>query len=411
MPQPALVSRSHERYALGTTMEWPEVFVLVVGTAASAAAGASAAAWWWRKRYSALRRSMTGMIGKLEADLDDRRGIERELAHIASFAEVAPNPIIETDLTGAVYYTNPAALERFPSLEKKLVPDMLSAGLEDVVASLKRSGSSLTTRAIPVGDRIYDEQVALLDGGPRIRLYLSDITEMKRLEQLKTDFVNMVSHELRSPLTAMNASLRLVESGVIGDLTGEQKQALALALRSVDRLARMINELLDVSKIEAGKYELQRTAFDLRDAVRETAEVFVALGAERKIAVRSRLPEAPLRISADRDKIVEVITNLMQNALKFTSQGAVEAILENRFGEAVVIIQDTGPGIPPEALPRVFGKFQQLGTRSSSGERGTGLGLSLCKGIIDLHGGKIWVESRVGEGSRFCFSLPADPDA
>jgi len=357
-------------------------------------------------RWKAEIHRLQKLNDKMVADLVDRRAIERELAHMASFSEMAPNPIIETDTTGNLRYINPAALAIFPDLQSTGSSHPAFEGIGRVLDSLKRDGKAMMTRPIKVGERIYDQQITLLDGGPDVRLYFSDITELKHLDQLKTDFVNMVSHELRSPLTAINASIRLVSGGLLGITTQDQQNALQLAQRNIERLSRLINELLDIAKIEAGKLELHCESADLNTMVAEVLRNFEPLARERGLELRCRLPEGPQELFVDRDKIVQVFTNLIQNALKFTQKGSVEISIQPEPDGVHCQVSDTGQGISENDLPKVFGKFQQFSTVLYGKEKGTGLGLSLCKGFVELHGGHIRVESKPGTGSAFIFFLP-----
>jgi len=355
-----------------------------------------------RPSYETLEK----MIAKLQEELADRTQIERELAHMASFSEMAPNPIVETDTGGKIYYINPAALQEFPELEIQKTDHAAFEGLQPILANLKREGKTLITRPIKLGDKIYEQLICLLDGGPRVRLYFSDITELKRLDQLKTDFVNMVSHELRSPLTTINATIRMVAGELLGAVTPDQKDALHLALSNIERLARLINELLDISKIEAGKLELRCESVNISLLIQELVRNFEPLARERGLELRSAIPAERLELFVDRDKIVQVFTNLIQNALKFTEKGHVEISASIDDQGVRFQVSDTGPGIQPRDLPKVFGKFQQFGHAPQGREKGTGLGLSLCKGFVELHGGRIWIESQVGAGTQFIFILP-----
>jgi signal transduction histidine kinase len=368
---------------------------------------AAAIYFFIRLRSSAhAQRVLSKLSDKLEADLADRRAIERELAHMASFADMAPQPIVEINKDHSLGYLNPAAEKAFPTLTQQGLKHAALEGLIPIITNMAREQKSLLTRPIKIEDRIYEQQISLLDGGPRVRLYMSDITELKRLDQLKSDFVNMVSHELRSPLTSIGASIKMISSGVMGAVSEDQIGMLKLAEVNIDRLARMINELLDVSKIEAGKLEIHRARVDLSKMVKQVVRSFEPLAKERGLEMRSRLSQDAIQALVDPDKILQVFTNLINNALKFTQKGFVEIIAEEYEGEVRCQVVDTGPGISSADLPKVFGKFQQFGARSHSKEKGTGLGLSLCKGLVELHGGRIWVESERDKGTQFIFVLP-----
>jgi signal transduction histidine kinase len=219
----------------------------------------------------------------------------------------------------------------------------------------------------------------------------------------------MVSHELRSPLTTMSASVRMVTSAMMGPVNADQHNILSLVKSTIDRLCRIITDLLDVSKIEEGKLELNRAQMDLAALIQEVVRSFEPLARERHLDIRCHAEPNPMPVMADRDKILQVFTNLVNNAIKFTEKGYVELEARIEGDVAVCRVIDTGPGIAAKDRPKVFGKFQQFGHAARGGDRGTGLGLSLCKGLVELHGGKIWVEGRAEAGTEFVFQLPLPP--
>lgn len=233
-----------------------------------------------------------------------------------------------------------------------------------------------------------------------------DVTREKEVDRMKTEFISVVSHELRTPLTVIREGVSLVMDGVLGATTDEQRNFLLMALKDIDRLGRIINNLLDISKIEAGKVELRRAEIDLAEAADHVLETFAARARTAGLELRKDFSAAPLRVYADRDKLVQVFTNLVSNALKFTEKGSIEISIRDEESQVVCGVRDTGRGISPENLKRVFGKFQQFGGKAVTGEKGTGLGLSIARGIVQLHQGQIWVESVQGEGTVFFFSIP-----
>jgi signal transduction histidine kinase len=370
----------------------------------SLAAGVAAA---WTMQKAGRRRFVAAWNEKLEAEISDRRQIEQELAHLASFAEMAPNPIIEFLAGDKIAYTNDSARELFPDLNAAHFSHPLFAGLEAVAEKMRADRQVLHSRPIEINGRIYDERICLLDKG-RTRLYLSDITELKRLDQLKTDFVNMTSHELRTPLTSIQGMVKIVAEGMAGDINDVQKKSLGIALRNIERLSRLINDLLDVSKIEAGNMTLSLEAVNLAELVRQVGDTFRPLIQERGLELRIQVASENLMVMMDRDRIIQVFTNFLHNAVKFTRRGFIDLIVQEEEFQVRCTVADTGPGITPSHLPRLFGKFQQAGSQSITGEKGSGLGLSLCKGLVELHGGAVWVESEVDKGSRFIFTLPRE---
>lgn len=233
-----------------------------------------------------------------------------------------------------------------------------------------------------------------------------DITERKRLEQLRDEFVRTVSHELRTPLASMRESVSLVLDGTTGKINRNQRHFLLIAQRNIDRLARLINDLLDMARIEAGKVAIERQPVEISDLAREVLETFRPQAKEKGIILKAECPHVGCNVSADRDRIAEVFTNLIDNALKFTDKGTITISGEDKGKYLQISVADTGRGIPNDKLENIFDKFEQVGRKTGPGPAGTGLGLAICKGIIEAHGGKIWVESEAGRGSKFIFTLP-----
>ena len=234
--------------------------------------------------------------------------------------------------------------------------------------------------------------------------------QLKKFDQLKSEFVSTVSHELRTPMTIIKESIsQLLEEENISP--EEKKMLLIMAINNITRLANLINNLLDLSKIEAGKIELHKQKFDLVKLIEEVCKNFEAAAHKKGIEIRSRFSQESIEIFADPDKLTQIFMNLIGNSMKFVDKGFVEvsASLENDHVKCAVA--DTGPGISKENLPKVFSKFQQFGRADAGGVKGTGLGLSICKGLIELHQGKIRVESEVGQGARFIFTLPRDGES
>ena len=233
-----------------------------------------------------------------------------------------------------------------------------------------------------------------------------DISERKRLEKLKDEFVSTVSHEMRTPLMIIRESIAQVMDGIHGDVNDKQKNFLMLSLRGVDRLGRIINDLLDMSKIEAGEVEFKRDQVDLVELIHEIYETFQSMARIKGIEIRLTLPEKKMEIYADRGRIMQIFANLMGNCLKFTEHGYIEIHVKDSEKSVECTISDTGIGIAEEDLSKTFQKFQQFSRESGPGQKGTGLGLAICKGLVELHHGQISVESKVGEGTRFTFTLP-----
>jgi signal transduction histidine kinase len=227
---------------------------------------------------------------------------------------------------------------------------------------------------------------------------------VKEAAETKSRFTSMVSHELRTPLTAIKEGINIVLDGSAGDVNEEQKDFLSTAKRNVDRLSRLINDVLDFQKLEAGKLQFNLAENDLNEVAREVHQTMEPVVREKNLALLLDLDENMPKLVFDRDRITQVITNLLNNAMKFTEQGSITIATTIRGNIATLNVIDTGIGIKQEDLPKLFQSFEQVGKDRKTG--GTGLGLAISKEIIAQHKGRIWVESEFGKGTTFGFLLP-----
>lgn len=230
--------------------------------------------------------------------------------------------------------------------------------------------------------------------------------ELKKLDQLKSDFISTVSHELRTPLAIIKEGISLILDRIPGEINEKQEKVLITARDNIDRLSRIINNLLDISKIEAGKVELKKELINIVELVKHVISSFEPKVNSKGLELRLDVSSENINVYVDGDKIIQVFTNLIGNALKFTEKGYIEILIKEKEGEIECAVTDTGRGISEDDLPKLFSKFQQFGRSAGGGEKGTGLGLSIVKGIIELHNGKIWAEGRLGKGMKFTFTLP-----
>jgi signal transduction histidine kinase len=229
--------------------------------------------------------------------------------------------------------------------------------------------------------------------------------ELRQLDELKSDFISTVSHELRTPLSIIKEGVSLVLDKVPGEINEKQFKILDISKFNIDRLARIIDSLLDIAKIEAGKIELRRGLIDPCAVVKQVADSFETKVKEKGLKFRLDIDKDCGKVYADPDRIAQVLMNLLGNAVKFTVSGGIEVSCKDRGITIACSVKDTGPGISKGDIPKLFDKFQQFGRLAGSGEKGTGLGLSIAKGIIDMHDGSISVESEPGAGSCFTFTL------
>jgi len=235
---------------------------------------------------------------------------------------------------------------------------------------------------------------------------LRDITREKEVDRMKTEFVSTVSHELRTPLSITKEGISLVLDNIPGELNERQYKILSTASDNIDRLARIINSLLDISKIEEGKTELRKDIVDICMLVKQVAISFDPTVKEKGLELKLDLPGTPVPIYADADRIIQVLTNLVANAYKFTEKGHIGIRVRGSRDSVECSVTDTGIGIVEEDMPKLFMKFQQISRTAGAGAKGTGLGLSIAKGIVELHHGDIQVESKKGRGTTFIFTLP-----
>lgn len=231
-------------------------------------------------------------------------------------------------------------------------------------------------------------------------------TELKRLDVAKSQFVAMVSHEFKNPLSTIKETLIIIADGMVGEVNPKQKKMLDVAIKTVLRLVRLVIDVLDISKIEAGKMDLHYGEFDIRALIDEVATAYEVKCASKHQELIQKVPADIGSVHADRDKLSEVIINLLNNAIKYTPEGGKITIsVTGSSSEVMFEVDDNGPGISKENLGKIFDKYERIGAEK---EEGTGLGLPIAQEIVTLHKGKIWVESELGKGSRFKFAIPRD---
>jgi len=220
-------------------------------------------------------------------------------------------------------------------------------------------------------------------------------------------FLAAMSHDLRTPLNAIMGFSDMMQTKTFGPLGDAHYEQYALDIYdSGALLVSLINDILDISKIEAGKISLRRDSTDMVVLARSAIDELENSAAEEGLELKESFSSEVIKIYADGDKVLQVLTNLIANALRFTEEGFIEVSIQEKPNSVECCVTDTGRGIKEEDLPLVFEKFQQFGRTHGPGDRGTGLGLAICKGIVELHHGKIRVESEVGKGSKFIFEVP-----
>ncbi len=390
-----------------------------------------------KSTYPGPDGEIAGLVGVMQ-DITERKNREIRLLALNRAVEQSPVVVVVTDKEGNITYVNPKFLQvtgyeygevigKSPRILRsgeqpqefyKNLWDTILAGGEwrGEFHNKKKDGSFYWESASisPVKDSKGNitNFIAVKEDVTERKKILEELkqknAELEKLDQLKSDFVSIVSHELRTPLSITKEGISLILDGVTGSINAKQQKVLATSMNNIDRLARIISNLLDISKIESGKAELKKNNIDLRGLIKNVFSAFENKAKEKGLELRFSLPqeqgEAVLCI--DEDKIIQVFTNLLSNSIKFTEQGHIDVSFIDRENEIEFVISDTGVGISAEDLPKVFDKFMQFGRTAGSGEKGTGLGLSIAKGLVELHGGRIWVESELGKGAKFIFTLP-----
>ncbi|MBM3266820.1 MAG: HAMP domain-containing histidine kinase [Candidatus Sericytochromatia bacterium] len=240
-----------------------------------------------------------------------------------------------------------------------------------------------------------------------LRVAYRDLADLKEVDRLRRHFVNAVSHDLRTPLSSVLGFLEFLEDEIGGPLTEQQREFVAQIRRASRRLGSLVNDLLDYAAMEAGTFTLRLQPGDLADQVREVGESLAPFAAERQVELLLDLPESATLAALDPQRIDQVLTNLIHNAVKFTPAGGTVRVAITTANDTVrCCVEDTGIGIDPEDIGKLFQGFSQL--PAGRLQAGTGLGLAISRSIVEAHGGSIGVESRPGAGSEFWFTLPID---
>ncbi len=379
------------------------------------------------------RGQVNGLIG-VGFDITDRKRLERELVLLAAAVESAGEAVFITDTEGSIQYANPAfatvtgyspgeAIGQNPRILKSDRQD--SEFYRRMWVTLSRGETwrgAFTNKKKDGALYDVDQTIApIRDSLGSITSYVAvgrDVTERNRMIEtteravmVKSEFTSMVSHELRTPLTAIKEAIDIVEDQTAGPINKNQADFMQLAKRNVDRLHRLINDTLDFSKLERGEFRLQLGPHNLNTLTREIVLQQQLAAQKQGLQLKMSADESIRDLRMDPDRISQVLVNLIGNAIRYCEHGWIEVSTQRRNNEAVVKIQDTGPGIPGQDLEHIFEAFVQLSTGLGRRVGGTGLGLAICKQIIELHGGRIWVESEAGRGSAFYFALPLQPGA
>jgi PAS domain S-box-containing protein len=369
----------------------------------------------------------------LEKRVEHRtRELERALAtvsankdRIRSIIETAPYAFIGADLKGSITDWNSSAERMFGwtgaeaigrPLSEMVIPPRFQESFEKSMRMFHAGGKTdFVNRRIErlvvnrSGDEFPVEVTIGLVGANEtyfFSAFLQDISDRKEVERMKNEFVSTVSHELRTPLTSIRGSLGLVIGGAVGEFPPQAKSLLDIANKNCERLVRMINDMLDIEKIESGNMRFEMVTQPLVPLVEQAIDATHGYAAQFNVKVELLSDAADIQVTVDRDRIIQVIVNLLSNAIKFSpAGGTVQARLSRKAGQVRLSIADHGDGIPKEFRSRIFQKFAQVDSDARK-KGGTGLGLSICKSIVEEHRGHIDFLSEGGIGTEFYVDLP-----
>jgi PAS domain S-box-containing protein len=236
---------------------------------------------------------------------------------------------------------------------------------------------------------------------------LNDISDRKEIDQMKSEFVSIASHEMRTPLTSIKGVLQLLAAERLGTLPKSGAEMVKIALKNTDRLVRLVNDVLDLERLESKRVVMERQLCQAADLIQQAAETIQAMAEQEKITICVTAADTPITFWADPDQIIQTLTNLLSNAIKFSPENSTVWLKAENQGDRVLFqVQDRGKGIPTDKLETIFERFQQVDASDSRRKGGTGLGLAICRQIIQQHGGQIWAKSTLAKGTTFYFTLP-----
>jgi len=382
------------------------------------------------QKVSVVKKELTEKYGKLveeksklaaevqkkfKTTLNEKKQTEAIVRSVAAGVVVVNNK-------GEVLLMNPAAEKLLNTNKEDKVGKPLSEGATDeqLFSMAKKAsidgdsdividGKENTKKILRSSSAVIEDENGQTVGMVTV---LNDVTKQKELDEMKDQFLSNVTHELRNPIGAIKQSISVILEETAGPLTDPQKKFLTNAKRNLERLGNLIDDILDLAKLESKKMEVNFKSTSIADLISEVCDTLDTWVKNKEIALIKEIPENLSEIEIDPDRIIQVLLNIISNAIKFTPKGGsitISVKLSDSKDQVTISIADTGVGIPKNDLPKIFGKFHQAANRKAGDTSGTGLGLSIAQEIVQLHGGKISVESEEGKGTTFIFVLPINP--
>jgi len=365
----------------------------------------------WRDELGDLAKVMNEMAGRLE---DELGRLSAEKNRLDAILRGMGEGLMVTDDKGAISLVNPAFCNLFgvhdAIVGKPLIDISRHPTLNDSYRLVTRTRNELQeeiTIQMPVETTIRTHWVPLLTGAELrgVVAVFHDISDMKRLEMVRKDFVANVSHELRTPVTVIKGYAETLLDGLISQDPKRAIRFVEIIQSHAERLASLIGDLLSLSELESATFSLQLQKVSLEGTIRRSCSLLEAKAAAKQITVIPPTGELP-QVLADQGRLEQVLVNLLDNAIKYTpAEGRVSITVAEEEGQLTVSVSDTGPGIPPESISRIFERFYRVDAGRSRDEGGTGLGLSIVKHIVQLHGGTVRVANNPIQGTTFAFSL------
>lgn len=351
----------------------------------------------------------------------ERLMLEQAIANerrVRTIIDSMPVGLLVLRQDGSIQTVNPTSEKIFGyaagDLERLKISDLLTdIGNQRVAQYISNLFEKATGHIVERIARKHDGQevpieLTITDYLKEEKLFLAiaiDVTERHEMKRLQREFVSIVSHELRTPMSSVMLFLSLAREGIYGELPPQVNAKLEKVDQNMERLMRLVNDLLNVEKIQSGSIDIALSDHQLSALIERSIDDVRELASSKEVEIESNL--VPLPIQADADRLIQVLVNLLSNAIKFSPKGGtIRVVVENKKEQCKVCIHDMGPGIPPQQLKAVFERFHQVNASDSKEKGGTGLGLSIAKAIVEVHGGEIGVESTVGSGSNFWFTLP-----
>lgn len=398
-------------------------------------------------RFWMYQTSLTDEAGDISVrchalDVTESQQAERELERLSRRNELILESVGEgvygINLAGECSFVNPAALKFTGHSREQLMK--AEHTMHEILQPHREDGSAYPWEESPSYATLNDGEIRrvkaetmwrkdgsrfpvdyvvtpIVEEDERILgavVTFQDVTERRAIEQMKNEFISIVSHELRTPLTSIRGSLGLLASGLLKKFPDKADKMLKIAVENTDRLVRLINDILDIERLESGKVTVEQQECDLAGLMLGASETMQAMANDN--GVKLVVEPFQTKVWADSDRCLQVLTNLLSNAIKFSNRdGEVKLFAEHTESEngawVKVSVKDNGRGIPAEAIGKIFERFGQVDASDSREKGGTGLGLPICKTIVEQHGGMLWVESEKGKGSTFIFTLPTEPPA